>query len=410
MKHLIWACAVLVVAAGSAWAQNKPPQNISPFGEAATYELTNIISLQSTFGTSTLRDVVTTANGGTVSLDGGYLEVKADSQNNSTADLSTVNRGQYQPGKGAETGMGLIVNTAPTNDGVAEWGLGDGDNGAFWRLKGNGDFCVIYERADTEQEFCEGSLNGEDAGRVDPVNEAYVYVIRFNWYGVGGASWFAYRADAAYETTLQPLHVHTFVPDNGQAMEDPNQPIFAFVDSASTTTQVEVEVGGRRYDVQGRFRPPRRLTGQRREGQSVASADGYVPLVCVQRENPFPASGRQNSVNAFIAPDETVIESNNDIDVVYTTGGTLTGASFADPDGYDDGDTALEFDTSATAISGQTRLAGPFRLDGGKEKKVGPVAAKGETIPLVGTDPTCILGEVNSDSTVDTYLNVREEW
>lgn len=76
----------VALAAGT----NTTPRNISPFGEAATYELTNIISLQSTFGLSAQRDVMSTANGGTVGLDGGYLEVKADTQSGSTADSGTA--------------------------------------------------------------------------------------------------------------------------------------------------------------------------------------------------------------------------------------------------------------------------------------------------------------------------------
>lgn len=161
----VCAVATLLLMPLGAHAQStlEVPQRIGAFGEASTYELTNIFSLQSTFGTSTLRDVETTANGATISLDGGYIQLQADSQSGSTAQLDTVERGQYQPGKMAEAGIAVLVVTAPTSDGQAEWGLGDGDNGAFWRLKGNGDFCVVYERATTEQEFCGTSLNGANA-------------------------------------------------------------------------------------------------------------------------------------------------------------------------------------------------------------------------------------------------------
>jgi hypothetical protein len=390
------------------------PQNVGPFGEAATYELTNVISLQSTFGLSTQRDVTSTANGGTVGLSGGYLEVKADTQTDSTAALETVDRGQYQPGKGAEMGMGVRVVTAPTGDGVAEWGLGDGDNGAFWRLNGDGDLCVVYERASIEQEFCDGALNGRNADSIKPTAGAYVYVIRFNWYGVGGAQWIAYRPNEAFTGTLQPLVAHTFVPANGQAMEDPNQYIFARVDNGTTTTAVEIEVGGRRYDVQGKFKPPVRKTHARRTGVSVGTS--YTPVICVRKEDPFPEAGRQNSINAFFASFVPQVET-EDITVVYAKVelADLTDANFVDPPDYDDGNTALEYDISSTAVSDFTILQGGFTFEAGATSgpNQGPKLGedKTERVDIIRNTPTCALAKTDANTaTVDATLRVTEEW
>lgn len=419
---LVATVAVPSVVAAQSWGQlqyEKMGKRVGPFGEYGTYELTNIISLQSVYGTSTLRDIETTSGSGGIALDGGYIELTTGTTSGSSAQFDTVKRGQYQPGKAAEVGMGAYLVTPPeSGNEIAEWGSGDDDNGVFWRYTDNnsdGDFelCVVYERNQSEEIACEGGGEGatafsEGLGGFDPTSEAAVWAIRFNWYGAGGAEYFIYDPNKNYNGTMREQLVHRFVPADGQAMDDPNLPIFARVDNGSDTTNVELEVGGRRYDIQGSFKPPRRQTGARRQGQSVAAAGGFVPLICVRREDPFPESGRQNSINAFI--EGNTIEATNDLDFVYTTGGTLTGASFSTASGYADADSALEYDTSATAISGQTRIAGPFRIEGGKEKKTSASTTKGERIPLIGTDPTCLLGDVSSDSTVDTYLRVNEEW
>jgi hypothetical protein len=387
-------------------------ERYGPFGEKGVYELTNIISLQSTFGLSTQRDVTSTANGGTVGLSGGYLEVKADTQSGSTAALETVDRGQYQPGKGAEMGIGVRVVTAPTGDGVAEWGLGDGDNGAFFRLK-SGGLCVVYERAGSESEACEGSFNGS-LGGFNPTSEAGVYVIRFNWYGVGGAEWFVYEPNARSGGTLREHLVHSFVPANGQAMEDPNQYIFARVDNGATTTAVEIEVGGRRYDVQGKFKPPVRKTHARRTGVSVGTS--YTPIICVRKEDPFPESGRQNSINAFFASFVPQVET-EDITVVFAKVelADLTDANFVDPPDYDDGNTALEYDISSTAVSDFTILQGGFTFEAGATSgpNQGPKLGedKTERVDIIRNTPTCALAKTDANTaTVDATLRVTEEW
>lgn len=391
------------------------PRNIGPFGAAASYELTNIFSLQSTFGPTYRRDIETTTNSGAIALDGGYIEVKTGTTTGSTAQLDTVERGQYQPGKGAEAGLAVNVVTPPTGDGVAEWGLGDGDNGAFWRLKGDGSVCVVYERATTEQEFCGSDLNGYRADEISPASEAYIYVVRFNWYGVGGAQFVAYATHEGYAGTLRPLVAHTFAPENGLAMEDPNLPIFASVDNGATTTDVEIEVGGRRYDIQGKFKPETRISGEYRIGQTVtASGDPVTPLVCMRREDPFPEAGRQNAVNVYI--EGFGIETDEDLIVWFASVddlADLTGESFGTPSQHSDGETAVESDKNSTAIANVEAVDGPWlRAGGDTGNRSRLTSEKGRRIPFVSTNPTCLVAIVpgGTDATVDSTVRVVEEW
>jgi len=200
--------------------------------------------------------------------------------------------------------------------------------------------------------------------------------------------------------------ITTIVPPAGQAMEDPNLPLRVRADNASTTTDIQVDVGGRRYGLQGDFNPPTQWSGELRLSQSVAAADGYVPAVCVRKENPYPEAGRVNTVNAYV--ESLDLRSDQDLSYVLTVGGTLTGASFADPEGYDDGDVAVEYDTSATAISGQTRVAGPFGIDGDGNRNQRTVeSGEGARIPVINGKPTCVLVSVATDATIDTWLRVR---
>jgi hypothetical protein len=163
----------------------------SAFGERGIFELVNVISIQSVWGTSTIRDVIETTGTGGTQLDGGYVEVSTGTTTGSSARVETVQRGQYQPGKSAEGGVGIYPKTAPDSGTESmSWGLGDGNQGVFWRYHdsdSDGDFelCVVYEKSTVEDETCEGDFNGFGFGEWDPATDAGVYVVRFNWYGVG---------------------------------------------------------------------------------------------------------------------------------------------------------------------------------------------------------------------------------
>jgi hypothetical protein len=423
MRALAFALGLLIAApalAAEGDVQETQGLRFTPYGEAMTAELTNIISLQSVFGTSTQRDIETTTNTGAIGLDTGYIELTTGTTTGSDARLETVDRGQYQPGKGAESGMGVRLVTVPdSGTEAASWGLGDGDNGIFWRYHdadSDGDFelCVIYERAETEDETCEGSFNKQGLGSFDVTTGGAIYIVRFNWYGFGGADFLLLQPGDSGVTGLVPRLVHRHVPAAGQALEDPNLPIFAEVDNGNGTTNVELEVGGRRYDIQGKFRPPLRKTHARRTGVSVGTS--YTPIICVRKEDPFPESGRQNSVNAFFASFTPTVET-EDITVVYAKVelADLTDANFVDPPDYDDGNTALEYDISSTAVSDFIILQGGFTFEAGGGGFFADPAKLGEDkterVDIIRNTPTCALAKTDANTaTVDATLRVTEEW
>jgi hypothetical protein len=144
--------------------------------------------------------------------------------------------------------------------------------------------------------------------------------------------------------------------------------------------------------------------------------DSYTPVICVRKEEPFPETGRQNSVNAFFASFVPQV-STEDITVVYAKvdAGDLTGASFVDPPDYDDANTALEFDISSTAVSDFTILQGGFFFEAGATSIFNQNPALGEDkterVDLIRTTPTCVLAKTDSGTAdVDAILRVQEEW
>lgn len=408
--------ALLLVPAlvvGQTVEEKNEEWNQSPFGERGVYQLESQFSYISVWGPTDLHDRISTSNGGTVSLVDGFLEVQSSATANATADLETVDRIIYRSGRQIEAAIKVGVKDAPTNGATAEWGIGTDTNGAFFRLD-DGTLSVVYEHDGTEDETTRANMRGDaaDCSNFDAVDDPAVYIIRFNWYGAGGASFFAYYPSDSETDTLRECHLHWEAPNSdSETWTNPNLPLFARVDAGANADNVNLTVGGRRAGTQGQdFNDPRSV-GDFRATQTVGSADGLVPLICLKRESSFPTATDLNAVPVEVK--SFGIATDQDLVARFVVDPDLTGASFGTPTDNVDGETAVVSDTSATALSSAKHVTAPFLVQGGSGNKQGPARSPEATnVPFIAEEPTCLAVDIlgGTDGTVTSTLQAIARW
>lgn len=382
----------------------------SAFGSRAMFEYSPEFSYLSVWGTSALRDIETTANGGAISLNNGFIRLDSGSSADASADLETVERVAYIPGREAELSIRIEVINAPVNGAVAEWGIGNSRNGAFFRL-GDGIFSVVYRSRGTDTEIVRADFSADaaDCQDFDPVDDEAIYRMRYSWYGSGGVQFIVNYPKASQPDTIQTCILHYHVPDN--PWDNPNLPIFARVDNtdASDDDQVIIEVGGRSADILGMLRYSSRQSGDFRAGQSVATADGLVPLICLRRESDFPDATIANTVDMQIVGFDIITDQDTAVFILLDP--DITGGTFGTPTHHLDGETALESNTGATSVSSTKQVSGPYLFEGGG----GPDPATGGTFALqldfVGNEPICLAADaLTTDATITSSVRILERW
>ena len=95
--------------------------NASQLGEDLVAQRTPVIELNSSYGTSILRDVKHEIGSGTITNGTGTIDLQTGATANSRATLDSAETGRYVPGFSAQIGMGILVPTPPTGNQVARW-------------------------------------------------------------------------------------------------------------------------------------------------------------------------------------------------------------------------------------------------------------------------------------------------
>ncbi len=112
----------------------------SLFGDLTTIERTSVIDISSTYGTSTLCDVINSTGSGVISENPdeatGEIELSTGTTADSEIKLRTTEYGRYTPGYSAQAGMGIRIPTLPT-EGELRWGYFDQSDGFYWGYDGS---------------------------------------------------------------------------------------------------------------------------------------------------------------------------------------------------------------------------------------------------------------------------------
>lgn len=377
---------------------------LSMFGEQLTVQRTPIIELSSAYGTSKRRDVITTANNGAVTSASGELKVSTSATANGSAVLRSARRGRYVPGHSGEAGVGMRLPVEPTGNQVATWGLmsPDEQEGLYFGRDATGLYVARVtggvETKIRQPDWNVDAADGEGPSFLDlDITSGYIYQIRFSWYGHGQIVW-GVASRVGNDQTFIPLHQEVFA---GISLATPNLPIHVKVDNGGDAKTLDAYVGGRSYNIVGQYVPKFRFTGQDRG--SVATGTTATPLVTFKNKTGFEDRGVL--IDGFVVNPVT-----EDCILEIRLDGTLTGASYGTPTNYSAGETAMEVDTSASAISGGEVIYSEF-VAAGQRNQSEFTGERGIDMDIPQGQPITLCARTLSGTgTTVSFFRLKEEW
>lgn len=388
-------------------------ENESQFGEAKVVSRTPIVELNSVFGTSPLRDKVVTANGGTKDdVNGTVTTGEILLETNTDADgevlLESAEIGRYISGYGAELGVGVRFTQAPTDTQSATWGgiTSDGNNGFYFGRDATGVY-VTRLRAGTEidktyqSDWNLDKLDGTGkSGRTLDLDNGNIFQIEWTWYGYGQII-FGVLGVVSGKQTFIPVHEMSDFTDT--SVTDPSLRVFTKVENGGTTTSnLPLYVGGRQYSVVGTYVPKYRFTADVRGSTTLSTT--VQPLISFRIKSGF----RNRSIK--LQGYTIVNDGNNRVYVELRLDGTLTGATFGTPGNYTASDTALESDTSATAITGGNVIWNGDVIDSSNAGNVGLADRDVDLdLPEESTITLC-AASFSGTPAVFSGFRMKEEW
>jgi len=395
---------------------NIGPAVDSQFNELRVARKFPIVELTSVYGVSDLRDVVITTGGGTVTNDATEYSVSTTASGVDSAILESALRGRYEPGFAGEAGIGVRIPTAPTGTQIARWGMFDDENGAFFGSTSANIFVAI-RRGGVDTVINQSAWNVDPLDGTGPsgatlsLSKGNIYQVVFTWYGYGVIE---FRVVLPDPTTLaqEVITVHRFSPSGETSIVDPNQPLRAEVDNNGTATSFDLFVGGRQYNIIGKYNPTIRDTSERRTITDVTTT--LTPVISFIRKAEFPAgSGRTNSVEVSL--EEIDIIGSAEFAYQVLLGGTLDGAFVNYPTAttiIPDSETALLVNTTSTTITGgQVVFQGVTSGGGGGTRVLATSELLDFTLPV---DEVVTLAVVriagSATNTVNASFSVTESW
>jgi len=377
----------------------------SLFSEVITTSRTPIIELNSAYGTSLLRDVLTTANGGTITQNAtdGTIVLSSGTTANGSAHIDSAEVGRYIPGYAGGYGIGIRIPTAPTGNTFAEWGCLDSseDNGFLFGQDATGAY-VEYRKGGVSTKVYQSDwnvdrLDGTGASGITlDTSIGYIYQVDYSWYGYALIQW---SILAQQDNNQSRVLLHQFKPENSTSIANPNLRIHAKVDNGGDTTNLTMDVGGRQYSVYGRYVPKFRFSGQTRV---VNTSGTLIPTVSFRAKSAF--TDRSLRVEGF-----TTLVASADVEAFVILNGTLTNASYGTPSLYTAAETAVEVDTSATAISGGVVIWSDILIAGQGHRSSLSAAELDIDIPQ-GQPVTLAIRTLANTGTAKVHFRIKEEW
>lgn len=383
------------------------------FDEVRVAEFTPLLELDSSNGLSDLRDVQTTANGGTIAAVSGQYRLRTGSTANGSAQLDTAERGRYQPGIEGLPGIGVHRPTAPTGNQSWQAGYFDGNDGFFFgedatgvyvRLRvGGSDKDKVYQK-----DWNADTLLANDGDKKNPsgltldLSKPVILRMPFVWYFGGPIKMSVLLTDPDDGNRPKLVEVHRFGGTAGEPiMEQPKLPVRAVVDNGGDTSSLDLFVGGRQFAVLGRYAPNRRETAEYRFGVSTSTT--VIPLVTFKKKSGDTAKSVKVSGLSVLTDTDSMFE--------IILGATLTDASFGSIDGIADSETSLEADTSATAISGGQVIDRGLAAGGatGNRSNLSGIRRLGLDIPD-DTEVTLAIRTISGTGTASCVFTLEEEW
>lgn len=319
------------------------------FDELRVAERSLVIELKSIYGKSTLRDNYIEIGGGTIVNNIGDSEYTLNVTGNSdVAWLQSAERGRYVAGLQGEVGIAARLTNPLIGNQTFCIGLFDNSNGFYYKYTSNALYaCILRDGTEIsavpQSEWNIDSFNGTGPSGVtlNPY-DGNIYNVRFTWYGYGDIE---FRVNTANADLIQSSWLgHVYNPLSQTSVKNPNLPLSVKLESNGTTGTQSAKVAGRQYSLLGKYNPIYRLNSSYRVGVNVSSTTTFIPIMSIRRKQGYLG----NSIKAF----ECDMTSGAEMIIQFRTSATLTGDSYTTPNDTNANDTAVEYDASATAVTG----------------------------------------------------------
>lgn len=381
--------------------------NLTAFNERKIAEKTQQFILNANIPLSDQRDNITTANNASVTKVGSEYRLRATTDANSKAILESRTRGNYISGNEAEVGLGIRVPEQPTGDAVIKWGYFDDVSGSitgvYVRYDVNGLAFVVENEGTILYESFQKEWNtynfydASDGNLLDP-SEGLVYQIRFVYYGYGAIT--LEIGDRKTNDRYNVIPVDLTKISGQTSISEPNLPLTVLIDSGTTGVQLDAFVGGRQFSTFGKEKPLSRFVGDYRLELANVNTT-FLPLVSFRERSGYE--------NILVQLNRLTIFSSADLIYQIRVNGTLTGASFGNPDNFGTNEVATEWDTSATAITGGVTVKAGL-IDGSNQSTVDRDNLPKRTIFEGDTYTLCVRRVSGTNATVTAFFEVEEFW
>lgn len=390
------------------WAQSTGPIQVDGFGYTKIASKDTIIDMKSTFGISQLRDIVkVVGNGAVTNVPGNEeYELTVASQGDS-ADLRSVQRGKYVSGKSAEMGIGVRFATQTFEAGqIARFGYFDDLNGFYFKYTNDGISVGVMKDGTSvdipQAQWNVDRMDGTGASGIElDVTKGNIFQIVYTWYGFGTI---VFQVVVTGNGVQREQIVHEYAPVGQTSIKNPNLPInvtLANTDSASAPATLYV--AGRQYSVIGQAITSNKRTTSTYRTNVTVNEGGFTPIMSVRRKVDYLGNAIR-VLNMEVMVDE---------DCIYQVriNGVLDTQAFGDIPDTIQSETALELDTTATAVTGGI---GTFTGIAAGTGKGNTMNSKSDEFDYVIEDDqivTLCVSPINAASaTINAVLRLSEGW
>lgn len=315
----------------------------SPFNETVNVTKDHQISLDSTPGLSSLRDIITVSGTGSVTNTAGVHVVSTGATASSSAILETVQTGSHQGSNAYVITIGLKAPALPTGAQVILWGYYSATSGYGFGVDVTGYF-VFTRTSSVDTRVYQSSWLS------DPNPAAGSFPAMFN-IGTGNifsitASWYG---EIAFSVSLPntsgdlvDVVLHR-INNNFPIVDNPNCPIRIECLNGVTTSASLVQVGTRDFASLRNENSQMRLVSNLREGLSYTAV--YEGVMSLRRKAGSPFS----NINAKLLSIESSCTTSVLFKVVLNP--TLSSPAWVSPNYSLPTETCMEVDTIATTIT-----------------------------------------------------------
>lgn len=390
-------------------------KNQGEFNNKIVTERTPIIELNGVMPLSELRDDIQTSGGGSVTDNGSVYQLGHDSAGD-FAKLTSSERGRYIPGNSAEVGVGMRLDTTPSNgDMEAIWGyfhmgVDESDqpttniqDGFFFGMDTSGLFVQVVKNGSTiHGKTYKNNWNIRPNIDID-LTHGHVFQVHYTYYGYGLITFQMIESEPGKEQRLIDLHSVRITGET--SLGNSNLKVGGLLKSTNTSDTLRMEMAGRQFSTVGKFEPNVRITTESREGQTIGT-ESYTPIMSFRRK----PDERQTPLELY---GFEILSDNDIITDIRIDGGLGGGASFTDISNQLSGETSVEVDTSATSIDTSQGVKLIENLVSGGSGGNNTDLSQLDNLPLSLPDRSVVTlsaRAISAEATVSSVFKIREEF